>query len=454
MNKYFVKFVPWNERTIESLINKTIKFSTVFEFNDFNEYRYISPGNADIQGYLKNNGIKEILSLELYNSAFRQNLSQLAKERYSVDCYNEIHNLLKSGEHSKLLDQNEKYFGVLQESLAFFSVGIFCMSDLEVFEDDSAQLMFAHYSRNLEGLALIYEINSSTSLPTVKYDGSNISSSGLVKRIFNWYDEKYSDIDDFLHKSPKWSYEKEKRIFAKPGIKPAAEHGIELKAIFYTSRFKGRKLTLKNIRENLYYGNVLVEKICPSLSKPCFVMEDKKKNPKTSEFMEKHFGINHHYNATIRPSHSDDINTLVSLSYIKRRDYEKAQPLFWRYAGSHAEESQAKWFRELLAHKDYIMLTAEMEGKIVGFIIGKLMPAPEVYDPGGLTLIVDDFCVKTEDLWKSVGAELIAEIKAIAKSKGAVQILVVAGHHDNAKCNFLRNQELTIASEWFVGGII
>lgn len=42
MNRYFVKFVPYNERTITHLVNKTVKFSTVFEFNDLNEYRYLS----------------------------------------------------------------------------------------------------------------------------------------------------------------------------------------------------------------------------------------------------------------------------------------------------------------------------------------------------------------------------------------------------------------------------
>lgn len=34
------------------------------------------------------------------------------------------------------------------------------------------------------------------------------------------------------------------------------------------------------------------------------------------------------------------------------------------------------------------------------------MHAPEVYDPGGLTLMIDDFCMQSENLWESVGFHL------------------------------------------------
>jgi len=92
--------------------------------------------------------------------------------------------------------------------------------------------------------------------------------------------------------------------------------------------------------------------------------------------------------------------------------------------------------------------------EVIGFIIGKLMPAPEVYNPGGLTLMIDDFCVQSENLWQSVGAGLIEAIKIPSKAKGAMQILVVCGTHDHPKRKFLSEQNLSIASEWFVGGVV
>ena len=68
--------------------------------------------------------------------------------------------------------------------------------------------------------------------------------------------------------------------------------------------------------------------------------------------------------------------------------------------------------------------------------------------------MVDDFCVKSENFWKSVGARLIEETKAVAKAKNATQIVVVCGAHDYQKKKFLSKQNLSITSEWFVGGII
>jgi hypothetical protein len=160
----------------------------------------------------------------------------------------------------------------------------------------------------------------------------------------------------------------------------------------------------------------------------------------------------------IRPSEIPDVSYMVSLSKAKRLFYEKAQPTFWRYAGEEGDKAQEKWFKELLEDKNYVMFTAENDTpkdprEILGFVIGKRIAAPEVYNPGGLTLMIDDFCMKSENLWQSVGHELIEETKAAAKDKGAVQTLVVCGAHDNPKRKFLSAQNLSIASEWFVGDI-
>ncbi len=156
----------------------------------------------------------------------------------------------------------------------------------------------------------------------------------------------------------------------------------------------------------------------------------------------------------IRVAKHFDIPSLVALSYQKRRAYEKAQPQFWKYAGPQAEISQAKWFEELLQREDHMILIATNNEKILGFIIGKLISAPEVYNPAGLTLMIDDFCVEQESLWETIGKELINQIKATAKAKGATQILAVCGAHDAHKSTFLKGLGLTIASEWYVGEIL
>ncbi len=156
-----------------------------------------------------------------------------------------------------------------------------------------------------------------------------------------------------------------------------------------------------------------------------------------------------------RPSQRSDIDTMVSLSKAKRLDYEKVQPQFWRYAGESGDKSQKHWFETLLDSKDDLLFTAKDENqRILGFVIGRLITAPEVYNPGGLTLMIDDLCVHSDNLWDSVGVQLIEAIKVDAKAKGAVQILVVCGSQDTLKRQFLMNQNLSSASEWFVGAIV
>ena len=155
---------------------------------------------------------------------------------------------------------------------------------------------------------------------------------------------------------------------------------------------------------------------------------------------------------SIRTGTLDDISTMVSLSYQKRRDYEKAQPQFWKYAED-AEEIQSKWFKESLKQHDCLMLVTEENHEVVGFIIGRIIKAPEVYNPGGLTLMIDDFCVKTPQLWNMIGKQLISEIKRLAKDKNASQILTVCGAHDEPKRKLLKNLGLTVASQWYVGNL-
>ena len=154
----------------------------------------------------------------------------------------------------------------------------------------------------------------------------------------------------------------------------------------------------------------------------------------------------------IRPATDIDVNSMVSLSYEKRRAYEKHQPQFWRHSPG-AEDSQSKWFNQLLLDDSNIILVAESADNVVGFVIGSIKSAPEVYDPGGPTLIIDDFCVKTASEWSSIGSKLITELNKLAKNRGIAQILCVCGAHDEPKRQLLKSIGLLIASEWYVGGI-
>jgi hypothetical protein len=151
----------------------------------------------------------------------------------------------------------------------------------------------------------------------------------------------------------------------------------------------------------------------------------------------------------IRKSAIKDIKAMVLLSEQKRSEYAEAQPQFLKKA-KNANEIQEKWFEELLERKDYFLYVAEEEiSQILGFIIGRIVPAPEVYSPGGMTMMIDDFCVKNSDDWDTMGTNLIDTLRNV--SKNVAQLLVVCGAHDEPKRKFLKKIGLSVASEWYVG---
>ena len=135
---------------------------------------------------------------------------------------------------------------------------------------------------------------------------------------------------------------------------------------------------------------------------------------------------------------------MMNLSYAKRLDYSKIQPHFWKMS-ENSNEVQSQFFNEEIAKDDVISLC---NANNLGFIIGKLIHPPEVYD-AGLTLMIDDFCVKTHNLWISVGKELLEGCIKISKDRGAKQVLVVCGNHDTHKNSLLTQMNLLPASTWY-----
>jgi hypothetical protein len=266
IKQYIVKFAPWNERTLSGLINETIKFSTVFDFNDFNEFRYLGGCNAD-------ESVLQILEGEIEKIDFLLNLKRLSKETLSPKGCEKIDNILKQGKKRELFE-NDETLSLLKENLAFSSVGIFCAANIKVFEDDSAQLMFAHYAKNLQGIALIYEIEEIAQTYEIIYESEGKCSFGAANRLIEWYQGCYREMYDFICKSLKWEYEKEIRMFNKPGVKACDECKIKLKSVLYTPRFSGEEAALFKLNKEIYGGKLVIEEIYTSNSHHYFMMEN------------------------------------------------------------------------------------------------------------------------------------------------------------------------------------
>jgi GNAT superfamily N-acetyltransferase len=155
---------------------------------------------------------------------------------------------------------------------------------------------------------------------------------------------------------------------------------------------------------------------------------------------------------TIRKAIEADVPQMVELSKLKRAEYGKYQPVFWKKAKD-SREKQTLLFKDRLKRDQVIALVEEDQGTIRGFILAKLVGAPPVYDPGGHTCFADDFVVGEGQDWKEVGRGLLEEARRQSRERGAVQTTVFSGHMDQPKRDMLSGLGFTIATETYVKGI-
>jgi hypothetical protein len=140
---------------------------------------------------------------------------------------------------------------------------------------------------------------------------------------------------------------------------------------------------------------------------------------------------------------------MATLASTRREQYAQYQPLFWRPAVD-ATDRHRTHLASLVASDEVICMVSEEAGQLTGFLIATLLPAPPVYDPGGLTCQIDDFAVVTAGRWPTTGVRLLRAGLAQASRRGAVQAVVVTAHRDQAKRDAIRACGFEIASEWWV----
>lgn len=153
----------------------------------------------------------------------------------------------------------------------------------------------------------------------------------------------------------------------------------------------------------------------------------------------------------VRPARTDDLPALLDLAERRRVQYQAYQPIFWRNAPD-ARERQAPFFERALRSGDGVALVHEHLDQVEGFLLGSLVPSPPVFASDQVTCLIDDFCVATPEIWPDIGRSLLQAAADEAKSKGASQIAVIAGHLDTLKRAMLRSAGFAVSSEWWVKG--
>ena len=64
--------------------------------------------------------------------------------------------------------------------------------------------------------------------------------------------------------------------------------------------------------------------------------------------------------------------------------------------------------------------------------------------------MIDDYAV-VGDSWDTTGRALLEAATDHVRERGAVQVVVVCGHRDEAKRTALQRAGLSLASEWYTG---
>jgi GNAT superfamily N-acetyltransferase len=161
------------------------------------------------------------------------------------------------------------------------------------------------------------------------------------------------------------------------------------------------------------------------------------------------FGADTFGDMTVREATAADVERMVELADNARREYEPHAPLFQRPAAN-AREVHRPWLSQLVENREVGTFVHEgSDGDVDGFAVITTVPAPPVYDPGGLSSLIDDFAVSAPDKWVTAGATLLNAATAWARERGAVQVVVVSGPHDGPKRAVLEDAGLYVASEWF-----
>lgn len=154
----------------------------------------------------------------------------------------------------------------------------------------------------------------------------------------------------------------------------------------------------------------------------------------------------------IRTATADDVPAIAALAARTREQYQQYERQFWRISAD-ADEVHPLWLAHLVDDEGTVALVADDDdGDFAGYAFGTVTFVPPVFDPGA-TATVDDFAVRDDALWPTLGADLLTEAKRRLAEKKVVQIVVVCGHRDTAKRAMLQQLDLSLASEWYVGPV-
>jgi GNAT superfamily N-acetyltransferase len=154
--------------------------------------------------------------------------------------------------------------------------------------------------------------------------------------------------------------------------------------------------------------------------------------------------------ATVEVARSDDAHQAALLADLKRREYARYSPVFWRPAED-ALELHEPWLAKCLEDDGYTSFAARRDAVLVGIAIAahSVLPPPFRSDPEP-SWLVDDFFVQSADGWSSIGADLVAAVERAARENGASRLVVLTARKDRPKRAMLSALGYERGASWWV----
>ena len=150
----------------------------------------------------------------------------------------------------------------------------------------------------------------------------------------------------------------------------------------------------------------------------------------------------------VRAAKSDDIPKIVELCEAERRRYEVGYANFYAVAPDYAQK-KTESVAQLIDSDNALALVHETGGQIDGLILGRLVNAPPVYNPGGMVCLIEDFLVASPQGWPKTGAALEKAANERVRQLGGVLLVVESMHTATSKRDLLLSTGFNIASDWF-----
>lgn len=152
----------------------------------------------------------------------------------------------------------------------------------------------------------------------------------------------------------------------------------------------------------------------------------------------------------IRPASLADADTAADFAVVKRAEYERYSPVFWRRAAD-ARAKHQPFLAHCIRSTGFASFAAERDAEVLGVIIANTRGGPPPFaGDAAASWFVDDFFVADASLWRTAGRALLDRVAEEAVADGAARLIVVCARQDAEKRSFLVDAGYDTAAFWWV----